>query len=538
MSADIRDLIRQAECLASPPQVALEVLRLTKSSDSSVDDLIQVIQNDAALTARMLSVVNSSLYGMPRKIASIKQAVVALGLRTVKVMALSFSLVDAVRSDGTADEAFDYPRYWRRSLSTAVAARLLARVIAPPLAEEAFVAGLLSDLGMVAAWRCAPELYEPVLKASKRQQRPQTEIELEMLGVTHAELSRTLLDQWGLPEGLCQVVGGHHGEDVTLPDANSRQIVGLVRAGARIASVVCADRAPEEMERVRETCIKELGIDAVELETVLIRLDATVQETASMLAVQVADGVAYAHFASEAAAQLAQLNMEAEHERTETSRREAAANKRVGRLEREKKQALEAAATDSLTRIPNRAAFDEQIEQELKRARQRGHSLGLIMLDVDHFKRVNDEHGHPAGDEVLRQIGLCLRRATERIAFAARYGGEEFAVILARETAEQVRALAEEIRRSIENKTIEHDGRQLRVTASFGAACVNPQEDRVSSGALIKEADRRLYRAKRHGRNRVEMKPERGERGSGGLLSRVRRIFKNESGPNDVSRGR
>ena len=100
MPADIRDLIRQAECLASPPQVALEVLRLTKSSDSSVDDLIQVIQNDAALTARMLSVVNSSLYGMPRKIASIRQAVVALGLRTVKVMALSFSLVDAVRSDG------------------------------------------------------------------------------------------------------------------------------------------------------------------------------------------------------------------------------------------------------------------------------------------------------------------------------------------------------------------------------------------------------------------------------------------------------
>ena len=116
MAVTIMDRILASSNLPSVPFVALKVLELTQQEDTSIDDIAAVIQKDPALTAKLLRTANSPLFGLVKKVASIRQATVILGLRTVKVMALSFSLVDALRK--AQDGAFDYPRYWRRSLTS------------------------------------------------------------------------------------------------------------------------------------------------------------------------------------------------------------------------------------------------------------------------------------------------------------------------------------------------------------------------------------------------------------------------------------
>ena len=124
---------------------------------------------------------------------------------------------------------------------------------------------------------------------------------------------------------------------------------------------------------------------------------------------------------------------------------------------------------------------------------------------MDHFKRLNDAHGHQAGDEVLRAVGRCLSKVSEGPNLAARYGGEEFAVIVADASARAVRQLAEDIRKSIERARIEYKGKTMRVTVSLGAAHVSFAHERADAKQIIERADECLYSAKYAGRNRVEI---------------------------------
>ena len=158
------------------------------------------------------------------------------------------------------------------------------------------------------------------------------------------------------------------------------------------------------------------------------------------------------------------------------------------------------ASIDRLTGLYNRRYLDQQLTLELERALRYRHGLGLIMIDIDHFKQFNDRYGHQKGDEVLSAAGAILRENTRATDLAARYGGEELAVLLPEVTPGQAQLAAEKIRRQIEAESEARTG--LKITASLGVA-VSGQASR-GPGALIAAADAALYRAKEKGRNRVE----------------------------------
>ncbi len=502
MGAPILDRIKSSKGLPSLPTVAMEILRLIQSDDVSVGQIASLVQQDPALTSKLLRMVNSPLFGMTREVASVQQAMVVLGLRTVKVLVLSFSLVDVLQEDKSG--AFDYETYWRRSLTTAAAARLIAKNVTPRLAEEAFVSGLLADLGMLGAWRCARDLYQPVLDAWGPRDRTLPEIERDMLGVSHAGMSRQLLITWGLPATLCDAVGAHHGEGLQELEGPPRELGIVTFAAALVSALFCGDIPQHRLDEVRKQILNVTRIPPNALESILKDLDGHVCQTASLLSLQVGQTVNYAELQTQAAMQLARLSMQAEVERAASSRREEEARITVNQLQEEKRAILEIASTDGLTRIANRSAFDKRLAEETDRARARQYPLGLILMDVDHFKQFNDTHGHQAGDAILQQIAAWLTDVTRSIGFAARYGGEEFAVILANETAKDIASLAEEIRRTIAAGVVRYDGRELKVTASFGAARLQDHRDALTPQRLIAEADQLLYLAKRNGRNRVE----------------------------------
>jgi two-component system cell cycle response regulator len=158
--------------------------------------------------------------------------------------------------------------------------------------------------------------------------------------------------------------------------------------------------------------------------------------------------------------------------------------------------------TDGLTGLWNRRHFELQATQELARSRRFGEPLGMLMIDVDHFKSINDELGHQAGDAVLIEVASRLTGMVREVDLMARYGGEEFGALLPKTDLQGAGALADRIRAAIANERFAVDGRALEITVSIGAAVHPDHGDTLVT--LLAAADVALYRAKALGRNRVE----------------------------------
>jgi diguanylate cyclase len=181
--------------------------------------------------------------------------------------------------------------------------------------------------------------------------------------------------------------------------------------------------------------------------------------------------------------------------------------KRLENLRDELDNVRAQAAIDSLTQVYNRASFDEQIEREVDLATLFGKRGCLLMIDIDHFKWVNDTHGHPCGDAVLRSVAESLSRCYQRKDdFVARYGGEEFAIVLRDITLPVARNVAERGMDAIRRLEIEHPGVEepIRITASIGIARLRKGE---MASSWIERADRALYQAKNAGRDCIEVDP-------------------------------
>jgi diguanylate cyclase (GGDEF)-like protein len=174
-------------------------------------------------------------------------------------------------------------------------------------------------------------------------------------------------------------------------------------------------------------------------------------------------------------------------------------------LEEANRRLYELSCTDALTGIFNRRHLDRVLEAEVSRHARYRTPLTLLLVDVDHFKRVNDDFGHDVGDTVLRNIAETLRRMVRKADIVARYGGEEMCVILSNTSAMGAGILAERLRAALEK--LQHPtsgGAPIRATASFGSATLEADSEPVDVATLMRRADQALYAAKEGGRNRVE----------------------------------
>ncbi|MDX9710517.1 MAG: diguanylate cyclase [Trichloromonas sp.] len=178
--------------------------------------------------------------------------------------------------------------------------------------------------------------------------------------------------------------------------------------------------------------------------------------------------------------------------------------KRIEKLRTTNKQLARMAITDPLTGIGNRRHFDEALSAELKRNNRSRTPLALLMIDIDHFKRVNDSIGHQGGDGILKIVAETLRVSVRSYDTLCRFGGEEFAIIMPDTSASQAASVAERIRREIAAINARETYGDFPLTVSIGLRAVRETET-IEAAQLISEADQALYRAKNDGRNRVEI---------------------------------
>jgi diguanylate cyclase (GGDEF)-like protein len=498
---DLPAILARAENLPSLPAVALDVLRISQDEDATLDDMANCLSRDPALAAKLLKLANSSLFGGGKKVTTLQRATMLLGMKTVKLMALSFSLAGSLPKKGKQG-SFDFAEYWHRSLVSAIAARSLTRLVKSTQGDEAFLCGLFAHFGKLVLTRCLPDEYEAALAAARGW--PSLADEERQLGFSSADACSVLLKSWDLPELIHSAVGtwSNPVARARLVDPQQQSLAALLELAHLAERVLCdADKGAALLELQREIQTRH-GVSESELNALLVGLESGITETAELLSIQLPGGVSHQDLVEQARAQIVNVSLGAVVDL-------AAAERRNQELEGEKRVLESKATTDRLTGLPNRGAFDAFLEREAH-VRSSGavpRALGLLMVDVDHFKRFNDTYGHPLGDEVLRMVAGVLDRMTRKGDLSARYGGEEFAVVLPQTTPFGLKSVADRLREAIEQESLEHEGQRLSVTVSVGGACIARFSAPGEAAALVKLADHYLYQAKKKGRNRVELYP-------------------------------
>jgi diguanylate cyclase (GGDEF)-like protein len=609
-----------ADELPSPNGVALAIMELWHDDAPCIDDIVQLVETDPALSGRLLRLANASGQSV-RPAVSIREAISRVGVDTVKQVAVAFSLVD--RQDDQRCSAFDYPGFSSHSLLVAMIARHLVgqSSTAPP--DDIFACALLARIGCLALATVYPGEYADILA---RQGGSVSADERDRFGFDHNDLSYELMRDYGVPEPLARPATHHETPeqlDATI-DARSFRIAALLHIAFRLANdgVRTGDHQPEPatLESVAGLASDALGIDRRALETrfadamtewrqwaplfrtpdaqaheppvadaatpparaddhagdagrtalvlqntddqsliervraagfaacqrddqeqmlrtavdrqpdLLVLDHASIVGTAESLLrlirstewgqtsyiVLIADGLD-----ASTQAQLFEAGIDAYLEphqigemltsRLAPAHRLAAvkalwiadrrdlrrtANQLV--ISRRKFETL--SMTDALTGLPNRRAAMSELDRAWAKWMRDGPSVGIIALDIDHFKHINDDHGHAAGDRMLSEVASVWAGITRQGEILCRSGGEEFLIITTGIDLPALTRIAARLQTATHAVAVEWDGAAIGLSVSMGLAHSAAADDQE---ALLRDADNALYAAKAHGRDRI-----------------------------------
>jgi diguanylate cyclase (GGDEF)-like protein len=468
---------------AAAARIAQEALR----PEVSIESLAKLAHADAAFAMKLLALVNSPAFARSRTVSDINQAASLLGIRGVRTVALSLLVSNFCPGDESCRVLM------ANSLRRAVACRLIAAELNVKDLDGCFATGLFLDAGLLQLAQQNLELAVAIASspAHHRVLREQAE------GLTpHPTLGGDLAQSYALPAETVSAIRNHHAPEP--PEGTLGQIAWL---GEWVAGVF---ESPD-VDRARATTIEQarkVGLGAAQIGTILERLPAQVAEVAQALDSDVGELHDLDTLRNDAGRLLADINQQYE-----------GVIRKLGELLKEKEKLTEElskanatlaslASTDALTGLPNRRALEDELVRCAARARRDKTWLAVVALDVDHFKRFNDSHGHAAGDAVLSTVGRVLIEQCRKGDIPTRYGGEEFTVLLPNTNAVGANIVAERIRRALEASETCFEGKILKFTTSLGVAAA--QGDGVEPIALLAaRADEALYVAKRAGRNRV-----------------------------------
>jgi diguanylate cyclase (GGDEF)-like protein len=477
------------EQLPSIPSVILEVMSLCRKESVEVKDLVKTLNRDPALTARLLKIANSALYGGRGAITTLEDAVRRLGVKSVMLAALSFSLTGVLPVSAKAGE-YDIEAFWRRAMVEGVAARTFAQRLQRCNDSEAFTCALLMDLGVPLFNKALPTEYGTLISRMDAG-HPDVADEDSVVGGNHAELSGFLFREWKLPEYLADAVTHHHDPDAIgeRSPAQTRDLARILHLAHLTAGVVLSDGRAMRLRVLEDKAAAWFGKASAFVDSVLSSIERGMQEFAEAARINI-EGLSPTQMLEQARLELVNVSLAAAAALSQ-------AETKVVELEAK-------ATTDALTGACNRAFFDAAMGSEWDRRKNTDPAgpLGMLMVDVDHFKRFNDTYGHTTGDEVLRVLGRTLRDAVRESDLVCRYGGEEFAVICPGTTPSTLAIVAERVRKAVEDVRVKTPKGEDKITVSIGAGVI-VSKPATGFEALVESADAALYEAKRGGRNRV-----------------------------------
>jgi HD-like signal output (HDOD) protein/GGDEF domain-containing protein len=529
-TVNVDRLLDRAQQLYSLPGVAMRVLELTRNPQVDTAALKRCIENDPALTGKILRVVNSSLFGLSREVSDLQQALALLGIKPLKLLVLGFSLPSGLFG-GVPVEALE--RYWRRTLTKAVAARELSESVWRQAGDDAFIAGLLQDLGVLVLLQELGQPYAQFLEKVQASGKDLLEWELQAMGFEHTTLSSRLLGHWGLPESLVVAVAW---ENRRMPDRPLVQIVYLSELIARLL----VDRRWQALEELLELGGRYRGLTADQVENLVATLGEKVHQLADVLSLQLPDGMDYqgvlaqsqvqlAAVAAEAAEELFQMRQEANHQPVEegvlqelqqlsrslrdaaadgpraganppvSPAAEAVADSRIGSPLIVTPPSLRQVAQTTKSTAPG-TSLVSQLEAAVAACRRDHVALSLLLVDVNHGEKISAERGTSALSMLGRLLEALCRKLDHAGMTLLRYGTAGCAVILPdcdrRQVAQYGNMLIDSARRLGDAPTA---GVQRSFSISVGASTVAMPPKNFPAQDLIQSAERCLYGSRTSG---------------------------------------
>jgi diguanylate cyclase (GGDEF)-like protein len=496
----IRKLIEEQINLPSPPAIAVQILNAVQQEETSLQELARVISADPALTGKMLKVANSGFYSLPNEVTSVERALSVLGTNVIKNIALSFVIAADLRGDKKSIFDFDY--FWRRSVTSAVAAELLSTLL-DVNNEDIFVTALLHDIGVLVMYLNKGDEYSTLLRERRNTGVPLADLEQYKFGFDHQQVGFTLVADWGLPEQIALPVHFHH--NTSSSPEEYRKSTEILWIADLLSAIYSESETTDKVRKLQDEMGELFDIDP---DTVRDLLDDVAERSIEILQtfdLDPGDLRPYSQMLQEANDELGRLNLSYEQLVMEHKEAKEKAERLANELRDANSRLKELVSRDGLTGLYNHRYFQEIFGKELARALRYQSSVSLILFDIDYFKQVNDNYGHPVGDLVLMNIARVVEGAVRPSDIVARYGGEEFAIILPETNETGMKVFAERLRRSIEGIATIADGTQVNVTISAGGATFLSDKPHVTKQMMIDAADRALYKSKRNGRNQVNI---------------------------------
>jgi diguanylate cyclase (GGDEF)-like protein len=489
---------RRSTPIPAPPAALAKVIRAASDPNGSLQDLGRICAQDAGLTVELLRIANSPRYGFADQVRNVPQAVVALGYRTVRAHAVTYSIRAAMASISVP--GFDTNLFWEDGLRRAAAAQILAELIDYPDPFEAFALGLCQDIGTVLLGVRLPHLATSIQALRQKPGQARIDAERVLTGRSHAEEFIDSPLSAMLPADLLSALADHHNVANTGTDRVST-LTRLAMGADTISDVVQA-WPKDSCVAAAEQLLESLGIKMA-LGEVLDKISERMCTLGQDLRMNIGEQHSLEDVMIEAQAAVLQMSVDQEQN---ASRLEALLRKQedaTRKLEAHNKKLLNLASKDPLTGLDNRRVFNRTLDTELDRIARYDQGFSLLMVDVDHFKKVNDTYGHPAGDAVLKELAVRMQRAMRDADLVARLGGEEFGSILPCTTPTGARVAAERLRAAIEIVPFNTGNAVIDITVSIGGVSIDKDSLIETSDDIVSLVDQALYEAKGNGRNQV-----------------------------------
>lgn len=506
-------LVAKAGQLYSLPTVAMQVLELTKNPTVDAHLLKACIENDPALTTKLLRVVNSSLFGLSRKVVDLGQALALLGTKPLKLLVLGFSLPNGLFA-GVAGAVL--ARYWRRTLTKAVTARELAETFWKHPADEVFIAALLQDLGMLLLIQELGEPYIRLIEKAAARGENLLPLERASMGFDHTQLSARLLAHWGLPPSVVDAVAWRTGRAAETAEQAPPAVVEILHVAELFARLL-VDGSSEVLTELLDAAQRSRKLTKEQLEGLVDVLDEKVRQLADVLSLQLPDNLGYRDLLARAHAQLAEVACDAAEAMLRQQFQSAADDE--GLMLASEVQSLSEAVARMASRpeVAQRqpgaapraapaaatAALDEvdpgllgPLSAAVTACRQSRSSLSLLLVELDAADDLVLRYGVERLGSLRRFLEVLCRRVDHRCAICLPHGEVGFAVILPRcdrQTAIQVgNQMIDRIRQLGLGRT--RTGRPA-VSISVGVATVALPPRNFPAYDLFVAANRCLYGA-------------------------------------------
>jgi HD-like signal output (HDOD) protein len=280
-TALVQAAVKKVSTIATLPEVTAQIIKTVEDPKSSAGQLHKLVAHDPALVTRILKVVNSAFYGLPGQIGSIERAIVLLGVNAIKNIAVAASLGQMFRGAKLC-EGFTAKDLWTHCIAVGVTAREMARQMKVPVADEAFIAGMIHDVGILVSLQIQPEQLRTACERARTEGANFCEIERDVMGMDHQQLGQALAEQWKFPRS-CQLVAGHHHRPTTLADQH-RLLVTLVF----VADTICCQSKHGFNLTALNQKLDDAGLADVQLDRALVdstagRLDEIVNSASALV---------------------------------------------------------------------------------------------------------------------------------------------------------------------------------------------------------------------------------------------------------------